>query len=307
LEKIRKVAQTDTTVLIMGESGTGKELVARALHDNSRRAGRPFEAINCALLRENLLESELFGYDKGAFTGAASLKRGKLEIANGGTVFLDEVGELPEAPQAMLLRVLQDHQFTRLGGTHVIKADIRIIAATNRDLEEVTKDKTFRQDLYYRLNVVSIRVPPLRERREDIPPLARHFVRLSAARNKRSVSGISPAALGVLLNYIWPGNIRQLENPIEHAVVFGSLDEIMPEDLPEDLLTSRQIATQTSFRYNEAVQEARAEIILNAIRQSGGSYSAAAEMLGIHVNNLHRLIRQLNLKSRLLTSAGSGS
>jgi transcriptional regulator with GAF, ATPase, and Fis domain len=297
-ERIRKFAQTDATVLITGESGTGKELTARALHQNSGRAGKPFWAINCALLRENLLESELFGHEKGAFTGANALKRGKLELAHGGTVFLDEIGELAEAPQAMLLRVLQERQFTRVGGSHPINVDIRLVAATNRDLEEAVRNKTFREDLYYRLHVVCLRVPPLRERREDILMLAQHFVRQSATRNKRAVTGISPAATTVLLNYAWPGNVRELENVMEHAVVFGSGDEILPEDLPELLLDATR---NNEFRggYHDALHEAKCKIVLDALRTADWNYAAAAQQLGIHANNLHRLIRQLNLKPRI--------
>jgi Nif-specific regulatory protein len=303
-ERIRKFAQADTTILIVGESGTGKELVARALHQNSRRAGKPFEAINCALLREDLLESELFGHEKGAFTGAAGLKRGKFELAQGGTVFLDEIGELPYGPQAMLLRFLQDRQFTRLGGTQSIRADVRLIAATNRDLEQAVKEKEFRQDLYYRLNVVCLRMPALRERPEDIGLLAQHFVRQAAVRNGRSIAGISPAAMALLRNHTWPGNVRELENAVEHAVVFGSADEIMPEDLPEQLLDTTRNAGEAPCRYHEAVHAARAQIVLDALAHAGGNYVSAAESLGIHPNNLHRLVRQLNLKPRLKKVAG---
>jgi transcriptional regulator with GAF, ATPase, and Fis domain len=306
-ERIRKFAQTDTTILIVGESGTGKELVARALHQNSRRAGKPFEAINCALLREDLLESELFGHERGAFTGAVSLKRGKFEVAQGGTVFLDEIGELPYAPQAMLLRFLQDRQFTRVGGTQSIRADVRLIAATNRDLEAAVQNKEFRQDLFYRLNVVCFRLPALRERPEDIGILAQHFVRQAAARNGCPAKGISPAAMTLLRNHSWPGNVRELENAVEHAVVFGSAGEIMPEDLPEQLLDTTQNAGEAPTQYHEAVHAARAQIVLDALRHAAGNYTSAAESLGIHPNNLHRLVRQLNLKSRLKKVAGGHS
>ena len=233
---IAKVSPTDSTVLISGESGTGKELVARAIHANSKRAQQPFVAVNCAALAESLLESELFGHEKGSFTGAVGMKRGRLEIAEGGTVFLDEIGELAPPMQVKLLRVLQEHEFERVGATRTIKADIRLIAATNRDLEEAIAAGTFRQDLYYRLNVVQLAMPALRERREDIPLLANYFAAKHGERCNRRVLGISPEAQTRLLAYDWPGNVRELENAIERAVVLGSTELMLPEDLPEAVL-----------------------------------------------------------------------
>jgi Nif-specific regulatory protein len=297
-ERIRKIAQTDATVLITGESGTGKELTARAVHMNSHRLSGPFEAINCALLRDTLLESELFGHEKGAFTGAVSQKRGRLELAGGGTVFLDEIGDLPDKPQAMLLRVLQEREFLRLGGTQPIRVDIRLIAATNKDLEQAVKDKEFRQDLFYRLSVICLRLPALRDRREDIPTLARHFVQQAAQRNKKPIARVSPPAMALLMRYPWPGNIRELENTIEYGVIFASTDEVLPEDLPESIHGIAEDGKPVS-NYTAAVRKAREKIVLNAMRQANWSYTEAAAQLGIHVNNLHRLIRELNLKSRI--------
>jgi transcriptional regulator with GAF, ATPase, and Fis domain len=239
---IAKAAPSSSTILILGESGTGKELLARAIHRNSPRSNGPFVAINCAALSETLLESELFGHEKGAFTGALSQKKGKLEAAAGGTVFLDEIGEMTASLQAKLLRVLQERQMERVGGTLTVKLDIRLVAATNRDLEDEVRKKTFRQDLYYRLNVVTLKSPPLRDRTEDIIPLASHFARRFAERCGRPISGISPEARAYLLSYSWPGNVRELENTMERAVVLGSSDVILPEDLPENIREGSQPA-----------------------------------------------------------------
>ena len=298
---IAKVAPTDSTVLIRGESGTGKELAARAIHQNSPRATKPFMAINCAALTETLLESELFGHEKGAFTGAIAQKKGKLEIAYGGTVFLDEVGELAPALQTKLLRVLQEREFERVGGTRPIKVDIRLIAATNRDLEKAVSGGTFRQDLYYRLNVVQLTLPPLRERREDIPLLASHFVAKYSQKCKRKVIGIAAEARACLFNYDWPGNVRELENAIERAVVLGSTDLILLEDLPDALLETEPPADVRVRKFHELVNEAKKQIILRAVEQANGNYTEAAKQLGVHPNNLHRLIRNMNLKGALKT------
>jgi Nif-specific regulatory protein len=295
---IARVAPTDSTVLIRGESGTGKELAARAIHQNSARADSPFVAINCAALTETLLESELFGHEKGAFTGAIVQKKGKLEIAQGGALFLDEIGEMPLSQQAKLLRVLQEREFERVGGARTLKADIRVIAATNRDLETAIKQGAFRQDLYYRLNVVTLTLPPLRERQADSPLLAYYFVARYAAKCKRQARGLSPAARAALLAYDWPGNVRELENAIERAVVLGSDELIQPEDLPETILEAASAAHPgaASADYHEVVKEAKKELILRAFEQSGGSYVEAAKLLNVHPNYLHRLIRNLNLK-----------
>ncbi|HKR15472.1 MAG TPA: sigma 54-interacting transcriptional regulator [Pyrinomonadaceae bacterium] len=295
---IKKIAPADATVLIRGESGTGKELVAHAIHDNSERAAKQFLAINCAVLSEALLESELFGYEKGAFTSAVAQKRGRLELADGGSLFLDEVGELTPGTQAKLLRVLQERQFERLGGTRTINVDVRIIAATNRDLEEAIKAGTFRQDLYYRLNVISLTLPPLRERREDIPLLAYHFVAKYSKKCKRPVSGISPETRHCLLAYDWPGNVREMENAIERAVVLGNTEVIVPDDLPESLIATSP-PEQKLASYHEAVNEMKKQFILRAIEQASGNYTEAAKLLGIHPANLHRLIRTLGLRASI--------
>lgn len=299
---INRVAPKDSTVLIFGESGTGKELVARAIHRNSSRSNKPCVAINCAAITDTLLESELFGHEKGAFTGAIAQKKGKLELAEGGTVFLDEIGELAPLLQAKLLRVLQEREFERVGGTRTIKLDVRLIAATNRDLEGAVKKGVFREDLFYRLNVVSLRMPALRERREDIPLLASYFASKYAQRAGRSVLGISPAARACLTNYDWPGNVRELENAIERAVVLGSSDLILPEDLPESILEKAE-PVSASGTFHDALRETKKQLIIGAFEQANGNYTEAARMLGLHPNYLHRLIRNLNMKSLLRQTA----
>jgi Nif-specific regulatory protein len=296
---ISKAAPTDSTVLILGESGTGKELAARAIHQNSKRASKPFVAVNCAALSESLLESELFGHEKGAFTGALGQKKGRLELAEGGTLFLDEIGELSAALQVKLLRVLQEREFERVGGTRTIKIDIRLIAATNKDLEAAISAGAFRKDLYYRLNVVKLEMPSLKQRQEDIPLLASYFAAKYADRCNRKVTGISPEAKGRLIGYDWPGNVRELENAIERAVVLGSTDLILAEDLPEPVLESEVSAGVPMTKYHEAVAETKKQIILNAMDQAKGSYTEAAKLLGVHPNYLHRLIRNLNLKEQV--------
>jgi len=305
---ISRVAPKDSTVMVFGESGTGKELVARAIHRNSSRASKPYVAINCAALAENLLESELFGHEKGSFTGAIAQKKGKLETAEGGTVFLDEIGELAPMLQAKLLRVLQEREFERVGSTKTIKLDVRLIAATNRDLEEEVKKGRFREDLFYRLNVVSVRMPALRERRDDISLLASYFASKYSKRANRNVLGISPQARAFLVNYDWPGNVRELENAIERAVVLGSSDLILPEDLPEVVLERAEPSTGTSpvSAFHDTVREAKKNVILAAVEQAGGNYTEAARLLGLHPNYLHRLIRNLNLKPILRQAAGEG-
>ncbi|HKB67513.1 MAG TPA: sigma 54-interacting transcriptional regulator [Pyrinomonadaceae bacterium] len=294
---LSKVAPTDSTVLILGESGTGKELAAQAIHLNSARATKPFVAINCATLTESLLEDELCGHEKGAFTGAITQKRGKLEIADGGTLFLDEVGELPPVIQANLLRVLQTREFERLGGTRTLKTDIRVIAATNRNLEAAIKQGEFREDLFYRLNVLSIVMPALRDRREDISLLATYFVGEFSKKCKRKVTGVSPEARRLLHSYDWPGNVRELENAIERAIVLGSTDLIVPDDLPEALCESGPAENTTKADYHEAIKEAKRRLISEALKQAQGNYTEAAKQLGIHPNNLHRLISSLDLRT----------
>ncbi len=293
---IRRVAPTDSTVLIQGESGTGKELVARALHRNSSRAEQPFVAINCAAIAETLLESELFGHEKGAFTGAAAQKKGKVEVAEGGTLFLDEIGELAPGLQAKLLRVLQEREFERLGGTKPIKLNIRLIAATNRSLPDAVKAGTFRNDLYYRLNVVTLNVPALRERREDISVLADHFAAKASRKCGIRAKPLSSEALGCLMHYDWPGNVRELENALERALVLGSTDSILPDDLPEAVLEAGSTATTATDKYHGNIKETKKQLILQALQQAKGNYIEAAKALGMHPNSLLRLIRNLDLK-----------
>jgi transcriptional regulator with GAF, ATPase, and Fis domain len=295
---VSRVAGRDSTVLISGESGTGKELVARAVHMNSTRADKPFVAINCAAITETLLESELFGHERGAFTGAVSQKKGKLEVAEGGTVFLDEIGELAVPMQAKLLRVLQEREFERVGGTRSIKLDVRLIAATNRDLKEASKTGEFRPDLYYRLNVVSLHMPALRERREDIPLLAAFFAVQYGEKVKRRVSGISPEARACLQRYDWPGNVRELENAIERAVVLGSTEVILAEDLPDSILEETSASGEPVSALHDGIREAKKALIERAIEQANGNYTEAAKLLGVHPNHLFRLIRTLNLKPK---------
>jgi len=292
-ERIGKVAPRDSTVLICGETGTGKELAARAVHQNSNRASRPFVAVNCAALTESLLESELFGHEKGAFTGAVATKKGKFEVADGGTIFLDEVGELAPALQAKLLRALQQHEFERVGGTRSIRIDVRVIAATNQDLQAAVAAGRFRQDLWYRLNVVAITMPPLRERRADIPMLAAHF---AAKYGRGGEVELSPDAIEALRGYDWPGNVRELENAIERAVVLGGCNKIVADDLPEPVLASSPARPRDGAAYHQTVLDLKRRLIRDAIERSGGNYTAAAKLLGINPTYLHRLVNNLRLR-----------
>jgi two-component system, NtrC family, response regulator HydG len=295
-EVVARVTRSDATVLITGETGSGKELVARAVHLNGARAKRPFVAINCAALTETLLETELFGHERGAFTGAVAQKKGKLEVADGGTVFLDEVGELAPALQSKLLRALELREFERVGGTRPVRVDIRLIAATNRKLPEDVAAGRFRSDLYHRLNVVEIHVPPLRERREDIPALASHFVERFSRKSAGAVRGIAPEALKYLMAYDWPGNVRELANTIERAIVLGASDHIMRDDLPDTLLQRPASDAIEGARFHETVRQAKVDVIVAAFREASCSYTEAARLLGLHPNYLHRLIRTLDIK-----------
>jgi Nif-specific regulatory protein len=279
--------------------------VARAIHRNSPRAEKPFVAINCAAITETLLESELFGHEKGAFTGAVAQKKGKLEVADGGTVFLDEIGELSPALQAKLLRVLQDREFDRVGGTKCVKVDFRLLAATNRDLDEAIEAGQFRRDLFYRLNVVSLALPALRERRADIPLLASWFIRRYASKAKRAVSGFSPDALACLTTYEWPGNVRELENAIEHAVVLGLDPIIARDDLPDAVAEAGSVtaagtaAHPAVARFHDTIKQTKKDLIIRAVGEADGNYNAAARLLGLHPNYLHRLIKNFQLKATL--------
>jgi Nif-specific regulatory protein len=293
---IGKVARGNSTVLIRGESGTGKELVAQSIHRNSPRASRPFVTVNCAAIAENLLESEFFGHEKGAFTGAHVQRKGKLELADGGTVFLDEIGELAPALQAKLLRVLQEHQFDRVGGDRPIRVDIRVIAATNRDLERSLAEGTFREDLFYRLNVVPLRIPPLRQRREDIPLLATWFVHKFSEQTGRNVTGLSREARAILTAYDWPGNVRELQNVIERAVVMGSTDVISPEDLSDLLPDIEAPEGDEGGGFHDAVRQTRRRLIASALERADGNVTEAARALKLHPNYLHRLMTTLGLR-----------
>jgi transcriptional regulator with GAF, ATPase, and Fis domain len=291
--RIQKIASADCTVLIHGETGTGKELAARAIHQSSSRAAGPFVAVNCAALTDSLLESELFGHERGAFTGAVALKKGKLELAHGGALLLDEIGELAPALQAKLLRALQYREFERVGGTRTIRVDVRLLAATNRDLSDAVETGGFRPDLWYRLNVVSLTMPSLRARRSDIPLLASHFAR---KHGRGRIIEISREALESLCAYDWPGNVRELENAIESAVVLGSAHMIAKDDLPRTIVERAPIKAGAPAPYHRHVLDAKRQLILDAIEQSGGRFNAAARLLGLNPTYLHRLVRNLNLR-----------
>jgi transcriptional regulator with GAF, ATPase, and Fis domain len=293
---IGRVAPTSLTVLITGESGTGKELAARAIHKNSPRKDKPFVSINCAAIPENLFESELFGHERGAFTDARAQKKGLLEAAEGGTVFLDEVGEMPLLAQTKLLRVLQEKEIKHVGGMESVKINVRVVAATNRNLEEAIEQGSFRRDLYFRLNVFPLVMPALRDRREDVLLLARHFIGKHAEQSTQQIKGLTVEACAQLVNHNWSGNVRELENAIAHAVALCPGEYIGPEDLPRSLLAVS--AGGQSRTLQQKVNEAKRGFVLEALQQSEGDYAGAADLLGIHPNNLHRLIRTLNLKGQ---------
>jgi DNA-binding NtrC family response regulator len=293
----KKAAASKSTILLLGESGTGKELFARAIHNWSERKDRPFIAINCVGLSKELLESELFGYEKGAFTGASQLKRGKIEIANGGTVFLDEIGDISEELQAKLLRFLQEREFERVGGTQLIRVDVRIIAATNRNLEAAVKEGRFREDLFYRINVVPIVLPPLRGRKEDVPALAQFFLQRFSIESKKSFTEISQEALEALNAYDWPGNVRELANVIERAVVLGQPPTIQIEDLSPGIVAAEAETSgaSTPHSYHESIDEYRREVIVNALAQTQGNRAAAARLLGLQRSYLLRLMKSFDI------------
>jgi DNA-binding NtrC family response regulator len=303
--KILKVANTDATVLIRGESGTGKELIARAIHFQSSRLDKALVEINCASIPETLLESELFGHEKGAFTGAYKSKKGKFEIAHMGSLFLDEIGELPLGVQAKLLRVLQDGSFTHVGGIENIEVDVRLIAATNKDLEKAMTDGRFREDLYYRLNVIPIFIPPLRERPEDLGPLIDHFIKVYAEKNKRSVKGIAPDARDLLMSYHWPGNVRELENALENAIVMAEGEYIQVLDLPNYLQTkltyspesslAKVIKEQKDLGFRNRLDLCEREIIRQALIESNGNKTHAAKKLGFSLRTLRNKVQKYQL------------
>ena len=293
LETIREVARTDSTVLLTGESGTGKGLAARAIHEASARRDGPFVEANCVVYSEGVLHSELFGHERGAFTGAAKTKRGRFELAKGGTLFLDEIGEIPSATQLLLLRVLQDRTFERVGGEETLEADVRLIAATNSNLHEGIREGTFRSDLYYRLNVIPVHVPPLREHAEDIPVLAAHFLSRCAGRMGREVEGFTDEATEALTHYPWPGNVRELENVIERIVVLNRTGTVEAGDLPDGLRTTAYKSTPHALP--GTLQEMERTGIRDALREAGGNKKLAARRLGIHRSTLYAKMRRYGL------------
>lgn len=296
---VRKVAVTDSSVIIYGESGTGKELIAQAIHANSPRGNKSFVKLNCVAIPEGLLESELFGHEKGAFTGAVTQKIGKFELANEGTIFLDEIGDMTLATQSKILRVLQEREFERVGGTKTIKVDVRIIAATNKDLKKAVEDKQFREDLYFRLNVVPIQLPPLRERKEDIPPLVEHFLKEASLKVKKEIKGISKDALEVLMEYNWPGNVRELENCIERAAVITEGEFIAKESLPLYLTgpeEARPISPEAGISLDESLAAMEKKLILEALSQAGGIQVKASRLLGITERSLWHRIKKFDIK-----------
>ena len=302
-QKVHKVANTDASILLRGASGTGKELIARALHHNSKRIEAQFVGINCASIPENLLESELFGHEKGSFTGAYKTKKGKFEIAHLGTLFLDEVSELPLPLQSKLLRVLQEKSFTRVGGVDLIEVDVRLIAATNANLERIMEEGKFREDLYYRLNVIPIMIPSLKERYEDIDILTDYFIKKYAQKNAKSVRGISDEARQVLINYDWPGNVRELENAIENSLIMTEKDVIQIDDLPSylyinkkpGLIDSKLIDFDADLSYKEKIDAFEKEVIRQALIETNGNKTQAAKKLGFTLRTLRNKASKYNL------------
>jgi DNA-binding NtrC family response regulator len=298
LALVAKVVATDVTVLIRGESGTGKGLIAQAIHHNSPRRDRPFVKLNCVAIPETLLESELFGYEKGAFTGALGRRLGRFEQANTGTIFLDEIGDMTPATQAKILRVLQDREFERLGGGQSIKTDVRILAATNKNLSKAVEDGSFREDLYYRLNVFAIHLPPLRDRKDDIPPLAGHFVAQFSGELGKRVTGFSAEAMRTFLTYDWPGNVRELENCVRRAIVLADSDLIGTECLESHLVTYQpripeEPAIEPGRSLDDTLESIERKLILSALRRTGGVQSRAAKVLGITERSLWHRIKKL--------------
>jgi two-component system, NtrC family, response regulator HydG len=290
-----KIAPCDVTALITGETGTGKELLARAIHDRSARASGPFVAFSCANLPDTLIDDELFGHEKGAFTGAAGPRYGRFEAAHRGTLFLDEIGDLPLALQARLLRVLQERKFERLGGSATIAVDIRLICATHRDLEAMVKQGTFRQDLLYRLNVMQLRLPPLRDRRGDIISLAQSFLARFASRFDKQVTGLTPGALTMLMSHDWPGNVRELENIVQRAVALAESSTVDVKHLPAHITAHFAFPPEPETGYEAEVREFKRRLITRTLRECGGNKSEAARTLGLARPYLHRLIDDLEL------------
>ena len=294
-ELVKQVAPTKASVLITGESGVGKELIADAIHNASNRQDKPFIRVHCAALSESLLESELFGHEKGAFTGAVARKRGRFELAHTGSIFLDEIGEIEQSVQIKILRVLQEKQFERVGGEETLEVDVRIISATNRELKSAIEEGRFREDLYYRLNVVNLHIPPLRERKEDIPLLTSAFIKEFAQENNKPVEGIDPKARAALYNYPWPGNIRELRNSIESAVVMCKGNIITPEDLPPSIVRESD-DDHIRISVGSTLAEAEREIIRSTLAAQNGNKSRTAEILGIGRKTLHRKVDEYGLR-----------
>ncbi|MBN2719831.1 MAG: sigma-54-dependent Fis family transcriptional regulator [Proteobacteria bacterium] len=299
-DTLAMVAPTDATVLILGESGTGKELLADAIHANSPRRNGPFVKVNCAALPENLLESELFGHEKGSFTGAVARREGRFKLADGGTLFLDEVAEMSLLLQAKLLRVIQSRSFERVGGTQTLKTDVRLVVATNKDLEEEVARGRFREDLYYRLNVIPIRMPPLRERREDIPLLAEHFLTLIASRNNKMIRGFTSEAMDLLIRSRWRGNVRELENVVERAVIMAKGDLIRPEDLPSQLLAAPEPEEEREKEMvaGQTLSEVERKAILTTLDLTGGNRTETARMLGISRRTLQYKLKEYGFSEK---------
>jgi two-component system response regulator HydG len=290
MDTVNQAAASEATILLLGESGTGKELLARSIHEHSPRVAKPFVAINCAAIPESILEAELFGYEKGAFTGATTSREGRFEAADGGTLFLDEIGEMSRHVQVKLLRVLQEGEIERLGGGGKSRPiDIRLIAATNVDLAQAVKDGEFREDLYYRLNVVPVRVPPLRDRREDVPLLVQHFIGIYAQKNGKPITGCSPEALDLLADYSWPGNVRELENAIERAIVLTRSEQIDAQDLPREIQEGGSAGgAGLSFPIGTPLADIEMRVIRETLRHTRGDKRAAAKLLGIATRTIYR-------------------
>ena len=295
-EMLSMVAPTDATILLLGESGTGKEIVANAIHQNSQRMEMPYVKVSCAALPETLLESELFGHEKGAFTGAMSKKKGRFELADNGTIFLDEIGEMSLLTQTKILRVLQEMEFESVGGTKTIQVDVRIITATNKDLDEEVRKGRFREDLYYRLNVVPITIPPLRERKEDIPILAEHFLRIYREKNRRTITGFEPRVMDAFIRYPWPGNVRELENIVERTVIMCRGDMISIHDLPPTVTGSQQQEGESEFISGPKLKDVEREAIVRTLRHTGGNRTRTAIVLGITRKTLQNKIKGYGIK-----------
>ncbi len=295
-ETIQQVAPSRATVLVVGETGTGKELIAHAIHRLSPRKNNPFIAVHAAALPTTLLESELFGHEKGAFTGAVERRAGRFELADGGTLFLDEVGELEPAMQVKLLRVLEERSFERLGGQKTIETDVRLVAATNKDLKQLAEQGKFRDDLFYRLSVVTLRLPPLRERRDDIPLLVRRFIDEFNRDNNKQVRELTPEAMNVLMAYDWPGNVRELRNAVEQMIVLARTDKLTLRDVPANIRGGADLTKISVVRTGMTVEEAEKQLIIQALKETGGNRTAAAKLLGISRRALHRKLKQFNLQ-----------